>query len=61
MVSVNGEDRDEREPTKPWASRLDITELVEMARHKRREVIIAYPRKPMQGRVDGPGTARSQG
>ena len=39
MVSVNGYDRDDMEPHKSWASRLDITELVEMARRKRREVI----------------------
>ena len=28
MVSVNAYDRDDLEPTKPWASSLDITELV---------------------------------
>ena len=59
MVSVNGSDRNDLEPHKPWASRLDITELVEMARRKRREVIMDYPRKPCK--VDGPRTARSQG
>ena len=39
MVCVNGYDRDDLEPYKPWASRLDHTELVEMARRQRREVI----------------------
>ena len=41
MVCVNGYDRDDLEPHKPWASRLDHTELVEMARRQRREVIQA--------------------
>ena len=54
MVSVNGVDRDDMEPTKPWASRLDVTELVEMARRKRREVIIGYPRKPCKDGWMGP-------
>ena len=53
-VSVNGIDRDDMEPTKPWASRLDITELVEMARRKRREVIMNYPRKPCKDGWMGP-------
>ena len=44
MVSVNAYDRDDLEQTKPWASRLDITELLEMARRKRREVIMNYTR-----------------
>ena len=35
MVPVNGVDRDDMEPRKPWASRLDVTEPVEMARRKR--------------------------
>ena len=54
MVSVNGVDRDDMKPRKPWASRLDATELVEMARRKRREVIIEYPRKPCKDGWMGP-------
>ena len=54
MVSVNGYDRDDLEPRKPWASRLDITELVEMARRKRREDIMDYPRKPCKDGWMGP-------
>ena len=54
MVSVNGYDRKDLEPHKPWASRLDITELVEMARRKRREVIMDYPRKPCKDGWMGP-------
>ena len=53
-VSVNGVDRDDLEPRKPWASRLDVAELVELARRKRREVIIAYPRKPRKDGWMGP-------
>ena len=29
---------------KPWASRLDVAELVELARRKRRETVLAFPR-----------------
>ena len=54
MVSVNGYDRDDMEPHKPWASRLDNTELVEMARCQRREVILNYPRKPCKDGWMGP-------
>ena len=54
MVFVNAYDRDDLEPTKPWASRLDITELVEMARRERREVIMNYPRKPYKDGWMGP-------
>ena len=54
MVSVNSYDRNDLEPHKPWASRLDITELVEMARRKRREVIMNYPRKPCKDGWMGP-------
>ena len=54
MVSVNGYDRDDMEPHKPWASRLDHTELVEMARRQRREVIQNYPRKPCKDGWMGP-------
>ena len=54
MVSVNGYDRDDMEPHKPWASRLDNTELVEMARRQRREVILNYPRKPCKEGWMGP-------
>ena len=54
MVSVNGYDRTDLEPHKPSASRLDITELVEMARCKRREVIMNYPRKPCKDGWMGP-------
>ena len=54
MVSVNGYDRDDLEPHKPWASRLDHTELVEMARCQRREVIQGYPRNPCKDRWMGP-------
>ena len=54
MVSVNGVDRDDLEPRKPWPSRLDVAELVELARRKRREVIIAYPQKPCKDGWMGP-------
>ena len=54
MVRVNGYDRDDLEPHKPWASRLDHTELVEMARRQRREVIQNYPRKPCKDGWMGP-------
>ena len=54
MVCVNGYDRDDLEPHKPWASRLDHTELVEMARRQRREVIQDYPRKPCKDGWMGP-------
>ena len=54
MVCVNGYDRDGLEPHKPWASRLDHTELVEMARRQRREVIQDYPRKPCKDGWMGP-------
>ena len=54
MVCVNGYDRDDLELHKPWASRLDHTELVEMARRQRREVIQDYPRKPCKDGWMGP-------
>ena len=54
MVCVNGYDRDDLEPHKPWASRLDHTELVEMARRQRREVIQDYPHKPCKDGWMGP-------
>ena len=54
MVCVNGYGRDDLEPHKPWASRLDHTELVEMARRQRREVIQDYPRKPCKDGWMGP-------
>ena len=54
MVCVNGYDRDNLEPHKPWASRLDHTELVEMAHRQRREVIQDYPPKPCKDGWMGP-------
>ena len=52
MVSINWIDCDDLEPHKPWASRL--ARLIELARRKRREVIIAYPRKPCKDGWMGP-------
>ena len=54
MVSVDGFNRDDMEPHKPWASRLDVAELVELARRKRRETILAYPRRPQKDGWMGP-------
>ena len=53
-VCVNGYDRDDLKPCKPWASRLDHTELVEMARRQRREVLQDCPRKPCKDGWMGP-------
>ena len=39
MIRVTGIDRDDMEGHLPWASRLDHTELVEMARRRRREIL----------------------
>ena len=50
MVSINGIDRTDQEPP----SRLDVPELIELARRKRREVIIAYPHKPCKDGWMGP-------
>ena len=39
-------DKDDPDPNMPWASRLDVAELIELARRKRREHGIAYPHRP---------------
>ena len=38
-------DRDDPNPGMPWASRLEVAELIELARCKRIELGIANPRK----------------
>ena len=50
-MSVNGVDRDDLEPHKPCASRLD---LIELARRKRRETVLAFPRRPGKDGWMGP-------
>ena len=49
VAPVMGIDRDDSDPNMPGASRLDVPELVELARRKRRETIIAYPRTGKDG------------
>ena len=56
MVSVNAYDRDDLEPHKPWASRLDITELVEMARRKRKPCKDGWMGPVPQEARDNPAT-----
>ena len=61
MVSVTGYDRD-LEGHLPWASRLDHTELVEMARRRRREMLGGdYPKKPVKDGWLGPVYLQKQG
>ena len=55
MIRVTGIDRDDMEGHLPWASRLDHTELVEMARRRRREILGGeYPKKPVKDGWLGP-------
>ena len=46
--------RDDLEPHKPWASRLDVPEFIELARRKRRETVLAFPRRPGKDGWMGP-------
>ena len=62
MVCVTGVDRrDDMEGHLPWASRLDHTELVEMARRRRREILGRVPQEACKGRVVRPRTSGSKG
>ena len=58
MTKVNGVDSDDLEPHKPSASRLDVAELVELVRCKRRETVLAYPRRPGKDGWMGPVPAK---
>ena len=61
-VRVTGVDRDDMEGHLPWASRLDHTELVEMARRRRRKILEKrLPQEAYKGRVVRPRTSRSKG
>ena len=61
MVSVIGYDRDDLEGHLPWASRLDHTEVVEMARRRRREMLGGdYPKKPVKDGWLGPVSAEAR-
>ena len=54
MLPVMFMDRDDPNPGMPWASRLEVAELIELARRKRIEHCLANPRKPGQDRWLGP-------
>ena len=45
MVKVLGVDKDDPEPSLPWASRLEMAELMELACRKRQEHCMVNPRR----------------
>ena len=54
MLPVMSIDRDDPNPDMPWASRLDVAELIELARRKGIEHGMANPRKPGKDGWMGP-------
>ena len=54
---MNGVDSDDLEPHKPWASRLDVAELVELARAQAARDGSSVPTQTVKGWVDGPRTS----
>ena len=46
MLAVTSIDKDDPNPDMPWASRLELVELIELARRKRIEHGLANPRRP---------------
>ena len=54
MLPVRFMDKDDPNPGVPWASRLEVAELIELARPKRIELGIVSPRKPGKDGWMGP-------